>query len=261
MPRRPREISKTKVYHVILRGNDRQDIFLEEQDYKKFLKEIKNTKEKYKYELYAYCLMTNHVHLLIYDKNDNLSKCMQSLEVSYSKYFSQKYEKSGHLFQNRFSSRKVETERYLVNVCRYIHQNPAKAGISTIENYRWSSYKEYLVKERIINPELIFKILGKENFRNFNKNVTEDISGNEFLEYEIIKKLSDEQAKKYIQDILKTKDITKIKDLNIIERNRKIQKLNSLKGVSKAQIARLLGVNKKLVERIMKIKKEEKGDI
>ena len=261
MPRVARKISKTKVYHIILRGNDRQDIFFDEQDYKKFIKEIIRTKEKYKFDLYAYCLMNNHVHLLIYDKNDSLSKCMQSLEVSYSKYFCQKYEKTGHLFQNRFSSREVETERYLVNVCRYIHQNPAKAGMSTIENYKWSSYNEYLVKEKIINSKLICEILGKENFVDFHRNITEDVSGKEFLEYEIVEKMSDEQAKKYIQNILEIKDITKIKDLDIVERNKKIQKLNIIKGVSKAQIARLLGVNKKLVERIMKNGKEEKGDV
>ena len=74
MPRMARKVSKTKVYHVILRGNDKQDIFFDEQDYKKLIKEFKNTKEKYGCELYAYCLMTNHVHLVIYDKNNILSK-------------------------------------------------------------------------------------------------------------------------------------------------------------------------------------------
>ena len=88
MPRIARRKSTTKVYHTILRGNDRQDIFFDEQDYKKFLKEIIKTKEKYKYELYAYCLMTNHVHLVIFDKDNMISKIMQSLAVSYSSYSS-----------------------------------------------------------------------------------------------------------------------------------------------------------------------------
>ena len=72
MPRASRKKSSTNVYHVILRGNNKQDIFFDEKDYKKFLKEIKNTKEKYGYELYAYCLMTNHVHLVIYDRKERL---------------------------------------------------------------------------------------------------------------------------------------------------------------------------------------------
>lgn len=87
MPRMARKVSKTKVYHVILRGNDKQNIFLDKQDYKKFIKEIVTTKEKYNYELYAFCLMTNYVHLVIYDKNDKLSKAIQSLAVSYSGFF------------------------------------------------------------------------------------------------------------------------------------------------------------------------------
>ena len=144
MPRMARKVSKTKVYHVILRGNDKQDIFLDNQDYKKFLKEVKNTKEKYGYELYAYCLMTNHAHLVIYDKNDKLSKVIQSLDVSYSGFFSKKYEKVGHLFQNRFLSKEVETKEYLMQVCRYVHQNPEKAKISKIDRYQWSSFREYI---------------------------------------------------------------------------------------------------------------------
>ncbi|MCI8383571.1 MAG: hypothetical protein HFJ33_01655 [Clostridia bacterium] len=74
MPRVARKVSTTKIYHVILRGNAKQDIFLEKQDYCKMIKEICNTKEKYQYELYAYCLMPNHIHFVIYDKKDNLSK-------------------------------------------------------------------------------------------------------------------------------------------------------------------------------------------
>lgn len=105
MPRTSRKISKTKVYHVIFRGNDKQDIFFDNQDYRKFIKEIRKTKEKYQNEILAYCLMSNHVHLIVFDKNDNLSKSMQSLAVAYSSYFSKKYNKVGHLFQ-KTSNRK-----------------------------------------------------------------------------------------------------------------------------------------------------------
>lgn len=146
MPRISRQKSTTKVYHVILRGNAKQDIFLDKQDFGKFLKEICNTKEKYQYELYAYCLMTNHVHLILHDKNDNLSKVLQSLTISYSSYWNKKYERVGHLFQNRFLSKNVETAEYLKNLCRYIHQNPVRAGIADIDKYPWSSYQEYTKK-------------------------------------------------------------------------------------------------------------------
>ena len=96
MPRMARKVSSTKVYHVIFRGNDKQDIFFDIKDYKKMMKEIVKTKEKYQYEIFAYCLMTNHVHLILYDRNNNISKAMQGLIVSYSSYFGKKYEKVGH---------------------------------------------------------------------------------------------------------------------------------------------------------------------
>ena len=145
MPRMARKESSTKVYHVILRGNDKQDIFFDEQDYKKFIEELKNTKE-------------NHVHLVIYDKNNMLSKIMQSLEVAYSAYFSKKYEKTGHLFQNRFLSKVVEAREYLMQVCRYVHQNPVKAKISTVDKYKWSSFKEYLYGEKIVNTKMLLSL-------------------------------------------------------------------------------------------------------
>lgn len=169
MPRMARSKSYTKVYHVILRGNDKQDIFFDEQDYKKLIKEFKNIKEKYGCELYAYCLMTNHVHLVIYDKNNILSKIMQSLEVAYSAYFSKKYEKTGHLFQNRFLSKEVETREYLMQVCRYIHQNPVKAKISTVDKYKWSSFKEYVNGEKIISIKMLLSLFRKYQARSNRK--------------------------------------------------------------------------------------------
>ena len=140
MPRMARKFSNTKVYHIIFRGNDKQDIFFDQNDYKKFLKELTKAKEKYKFDLYAYCLMTNHIHLVVYDKNENLSKAMQRLILTYSIYFGKKYEKVGHLMQERFLSKNVETKEYLIRLCRYIHLNPVKAKIAKVNTYKWSSY-------------------------------------------------------------------------------------------------------------------------
>ena len=103
VPRTARQYNEfTKVYHVILRGIDRQDIFLDEQDKKKWIKELINTKVQFNYDLYCYCLMNNHVHMVLYDKNMQLSKIIQSLAIRYATYFNKKYERVGHLFQNRF---------------------------------------------------------------------------------------------------------------------------------------------------------------
>ena len=144
LPRIARTYSEVKVYHITIRGIDKQNIFLDEYDKNKFISILKETKEKYNYEIYAYCLMDNHVHLVIYDKEQKISKIMQSIEISYVFYFNMKYDRIGHLFQDRFFSKKVEDREYLKMVCRYIHQNPLKAGIGKTEKYRWSSYKEYI---------------------------------------------------------------------------------------------------------------------
>ena len=94
--REARNLTQSKLYHVIIRGINRQDIFLDNQDKRKFKKELKNTKEKFEYLLYAYVLMPNHVHLIIYDKNNNISKIMHSILVSFSEYINKKYEKDEH---------------------------------------------------------------------------------------------------------------------------------------------------------------------
>lgn len=256
MPRMARKMSSTKVYHVILRGNGKQDIFFDEQDYKKFIKEIVNTKEKYKYELYAYCLMTNHVHLIIYDKHDRLSKIMQSLAVTYSAYFSKKHEKVGHLFQNRFLSKEVETSKYLKQVCRYIHQNPEKAKISKVNNYKWSSYKEYITQSNMVDTKMLLSLFGEnrkdamKNFTTYNIGKVENI--NDYLEFEAIKKLTDEQARKEIEKILGLKSLEKIKEFNTKIRNEYIRKLKGIKGISKLQISRILDLNRKIIERVLK---------
>ncbi len=256
MPRRARKISSTKVYHVILRGNDRQDIFLDIQDYKKFIKEIKNTKEKYGYELYAYCLMSNHVHLVIYDKNNVLSYIMKSLELLYSAYFSKKYNRVGHLFQNRFLSKEIEEQGYLMQVCRYIHQNPVKAKISKIDKYMWSSFCEYISGEKLINTQMLLRLFGnnekeaEENFKKFHNLFEDNI--NEEYEYELEGKLNDIELKNKIEKILNIKDVREISKYNTKIRDEKIRTLSIIKGVSRAQISRVLGMNKKTVERIMK---------
>lgn len=258
MPRISRQKSTTKVYHIILRGNAKQDIFLDKQDFGKFLKEICNTKEKYQYELYAYCLMTNHVHLILHDKNDNLSKALQSLTVSYSSYWNKKYERVGHLFQNRFLSKNVETAEYLKNLCRYIHQNPVRAGIADIDKYPWSSYQEYTKKSKIIDKRQIL-LLFKNNeteavkyFKDFHLVNLEQENIKDFMEYEIVPKLNDEQAMLYLKEILGIENLQQLANYDRIKRNEFLKKLKDVSGISKAQIGRLTGLSRRIIETAMK---------
>lgn len=147
MPRKARKLSSTNIYHVMIRGNRKQDIFLEDEDRFKFIKILKKVKQKGEYELYSFCLMNNHVHLLIKEKNELLSRIMKRVNISYVNYFNQKYKQIGHLFQGRFKSEPIENENYLLAVLSYIHHNPLNAFIiNNLEDYPWSSYCLYINK-------------------------------------------------------------------------------------------------------------------
>ena len=130
MPRQPRKQSCSSVYHCMLRGINKQDIFFDKKDYLEFQSIIKKTKEAFFYQLYSYVLMPNHIHLEIKDKNQKLSQIIHSMATSYANYFNKKYQRVGHLFENRFRSKNVENSCYILNLVRYIHQNPVKAGLT-----------------------------------------------------------------------------------------------------------------------------------
>lgn len=262
MPRIAREYSEIRVYHITIRGIDKQNIFFEEKDKYKFLKIVEDLKNKYNYEIYAYCLMDNHVHLVIFDKEQQLSKIMQSIEITYAFYFNKKYDRIGHLFQNRFFNKKVEDRKYMLQLCRYIHQNPQKAGISKTEDYKWSSYKEYISSPRIISDKLLLSIFSediesarKEFIKFHEKDVDENKESEikNIVEYELCEKLTDEEIIENICDLLEIKNVSEILKYNGKTRNEMIGKLKCLQSLSsKSQLARIIGVNRKVIERAFK---------
>lgn len=144
MPRKARIISRTNIYHVILRGINQQIIFEEEEDFHFFLSVLSKCKEISEYKLYAYCLMDNHVHLLMEEGTEPLAKVFKRICDRYVYWYNHKYDRVGPLFQDRFRSEPVETEEYFLAVVRYILQNPVKAGIvSTVNQYKWCNYSEF----------------------------------------------------------------------------------------------------------------------
>jgi REP element-mobilizing transposase RayT len=153
MARKPREKSGTGIYHVMLRGINKQDIFEDDEDYTLFrgllfhmvyYKDEQGKLQEPRCIFYAYCIMTNHVHLLIRESAEDISTVIQRISVAYALYYNNKYQRAGHLFQNRFRSEPVNDMAYFVTLIRYIHQNPIAAGITTSVNaYKWSSWREY----------------------------------------------------------------------------------------------------------------------
>jgi len=141
MPRAAREKSQSETYHIMLRGINQQQIFEDEEDYQKFIEIVKAYQAISEYKVFAYCLMGNHIHLLMEFKKEPIEQVFKRIGSKYVYWYNVKYQRKGHLFQDRFKSEPVDDDPYFLTVIRYIHQNPEKAGISRKEDYRWSSYK------------------------------------------------------------------------------------------------------------------------
>lgn len=250
MARQARERSKTGIYHIMLRGIDKRDIFLEDEDRRKFIKCLLKAKEVGKFEIYAYCLMDNHVHLLMKEGED-IGKTIKRITVSYVIWHNNKYERTGHLFQNRFRSESVEREAYFLTVFRYIHQNPLKAGlISKLDDYQWSSYRQYLHSykgiESYIDDELIRSYY--PNVKDFFSYVNTD-NNDECLDYRQVPNYND---KTFRDIIVKHYNVDELFDLPKKERNKLIRKIYFDLGISIRQLSRVLGVGKAIVERAIK---------
>jgi REP element-mobilizing transposase RayT len=145
MARKPRIQYEGAFYHVIVRGNQRQDIFLDEADRHHYLERLHRYKNKCGFILYAYVLMTNHVHLLIETPRDPISRIMQMINFTYTQYFNKRYGKVGHLFQGRYKSYLCDKDGYLLSLVRYIHNNPLRAGlVKDAVGFQWSSHGDYL---------------------------------------------------------------------------------------------------------------------
>ncbi len=247
MPRGPRRKSITDVYHVIIRGNGQQLIFEDDYDRFYFLKIVKRYREEMGFELVAFCLMDNHVHLLINDLNQELDLIMKRIECSYSYYFNDKYERTGHLFQDRYKSEPVEIEKYYLTVIKYIHKNPEKAGICKSSDYRWSSYKSYLNdNSNLDNKDALAVIGGPKAFDKWMKEDDGEKCMDAFDEGRV--KIKDSDAAKMACKILGVNNLLEINGYKKDGRNQALKKLKQ-SGLSVRQIARLTGVNRGVITR------------
>ncbi|MFP4698620.1 MAG: REP-associated tyrosine transposase [Eubacteriales bacterium] len=250
MARQARKRSATGIYHIMLRGIDKRNIFLDDEDRKRFIDKMRKAKEKANFELYAYCLMDNHIHLLI-KESEEIGTSIKRITIGYVSWHNNKYGRTGHLFQNRFNSEVVETESYLITVLRYIHQNPVKAKIvNKVGEYDWSSYKEYILeyknKETFIDARVVKNYFN--TIQDFNTYMNEK-NNDQCLDYYDKIRYTDKQLKEKLnQEGL----IEKIKEANIDERNQMIKEIYNELGVSIRQLSRVLRLGKAIVEKAIK---------
>lgn len=169
MARKPRIEYEGALYHVITRGNQKQKIFKDSLDYRKFLDILTSYKQRYHFILYAYMLMSNHVHLLIETQDVPLSKILQGLNQSYTMYYNRRYKTVGHLFQGRYKAICCDRDRYLLSLLKYIHHNPVRARIvKNLGQYPWSSYRAYVTTENasgLINVDQVLRMFSEHKGR------------------------------------------------------------------------------------------------
>lgn len=252
MSRKAREKSRTGIYHVMLRGVNGQIIFEDDEDYRKFLQTIKDYKEQCGYEVYAFCLMSNHIHILLKEGIEDLGMFFRRIGASYVYWYNWKYNRTGHLFQDRYKSEVVEDDKYFLTVLRYIHQNPIKAGIKKdIKNYPWSSYKEYIGSEWLCDTNYALELFSSDTnsalplFEKFNLQDNND----KCLEYKEKTRLNDTEAAEIIKRVADVKYLNGIKNFENERRNKVIKELKN-SGLSIRQIERLTGISFGVIRKI-----------
>jgi len=250
MARQARARSESGIYHVMLRGINKQKIFHDEQDYKMFIKAMNNAKKQSDFSIYAYCIMPNHIHLLIKENTESISTVMKRIGCRYVYWYNLKYERIGHLFQDRFRSEPVENDEYFLAVLRYIHQNPVKACIANkCSDYPFSSYNWYNKESILIDKTLVNSLMSVKDFEAFHneeeKKQFMDVDDNNR------NRLSDEKAEEAFRHITGGMGITQFK-----KENREAKKLIVIKlkkeGLTNRQISELCGQSKSWVESIKK---------
>ncbi|MCR5107129.1 MAG: transposase [Lachnospiraceae bacterium] len=249
-------MSSSGIYHIILRSVNQHIIFEEDFDYQKFLFVLSDCKKKYDVKIYAYCLMDNHIHLLIYSSRDDLSVFFQSLGTRFVRWYNSKYSRSGHLFQDRFHSVAIESDTAFLSALTYIHNNPVKANIIRYPSeYRWSSYNAYYgAKNPLVIVSFAYDIAGSKEslLRFFSK---EELS----FEDELFKDdhrtgthfLTDEKALFIFKSLTNLPSTHDVVNLTKVKRNEYVRSLRK-EGLSIRQVSRLMDLSEATIKRLCK---------
>ena len=245
MSRHARTIGDTGYYHIITRGIGRQLIFEDPCDYQYYLWLLEKYSADTEVTVCAYCLMQNHVHLLLYDRQKNIPLLMKKIGVSYSFYFNKRYERTGHLFQDRYKSEPVEDDSYLLNVFKYILNNPRAAGLCSDDSYQWSSYRLYGSKRSFVDTSVFCGMIGSfENYAEFIAAVDEK----QIPEDKPVR-LNDTEARSILRKVLGTENGMVLQAFSSKERDSAVRRLRA-EGLSIRQIERLTGISRGVIQKI-----------
>ena len=247
-----RKPSEVDIYHIIVRGSGKQLIFEDDKDRETYLSTMRTLLAERPVEIYAWCLMGNHVHLLVHAGLQELGLFMRDLGRDYSQYFNRRHGRVGHLMQGRYRSIPVDTEAQLLAVVRYIHRNPVKSGLSEDCRYRWSSYGEYLGGRVIVEHGVILSCFGSvSEFERFHNEMPEE--GLAESHARPLFKMTDEDALRELRSILDESGLASL-PLDDGDRRDEILVLLHGRGMSIRQVARIAGVGKYVAEKACRAK-------
>lgn len=249
MARTARVKAASGIYHVVARGINKQDIFLDQKDSLFYLRNLRRLKDEVRCTVLGYCLMSNHVHLLLReggsaDDATGLTRLMHRQGTVYAQWYNKKYGRVGHVFQGRFSSAAVEDDSYLLAVLRYIHQNPVKAGLATTcAAYQFGSYAAYargVDPFGIADTSLTQSIMGcRERLIDFF-DLPDSGQHEPGLPQE---KPTDDDARALLCSLLEGRHVQDLGSLSKPERQQVLSRLKSMGGFSLRQLARVTGVS------------------
>jgi REP element-mobilizing transposase RayT len=252
VPRKPR-IEIPGYYHIVNRGVERRNIFLERDDFDMFEELLCKFTQAFQINLHNFCLMDNHYHLLIEITQENLSKFMRQLNMNYAIYFNKKYKRTGHLWQGRYKSWYVTDEPYLYTLIRYIEQNPLKAGIvKDLQEYPFSSYGYFLKPQQMpkcLQESWIYKSF-QDDVSSIVNFITAPVDMEELKEVMkastlvVAPETKEHKTKERLRAIIGTFENKK-------ERNEKIFKAYE-EGYSQHMIAEVIGISQQAIAKIIK---------
>lgn len=246
MPRQSRKELVSNFVHIMVQGINKEYIFEEDYYKKKYLKIIQNKIRDYKNQLISYCVMDNHVHLVVhYESIDELSVFMKRINTAYAKWYNEHKGRVGYVFRDRYKTEQILDFHHLYACINYVHNNPVKANIvAKPEQYIFSSYKDYLSEDFIINSKL-FQIL------NLSVNDFKEIFINSKDLY--IYKHQEISSKKIIDNYLRSKDAESLNELSSTKQKKElIEEVKEKTRLNYLEIARLLNMSRATLYRIKK---------
>lgn len=268
------------VYHITSRGNEKKPVFKDDQDRENFLNTLQHVNKRYNWLCHAYCLMTNHYHLLIETPDGNLSLGMRQLNGVYTQLFNNRHQRTGHLFQGRFKGILIQKDSHLLAACRYVVLNPVRARMTEQpEQYKWSSYRATVGKEKphsCLTTDWVLgqfsgkRVTAEKKYRQFvqwgigEKSIWLDVKGQVILgEDDFVESLVDHLRKhKNIPEIPKSQRYANRPSLDNIfqqsiikdkrKRDKKLAEAVEKHGYRQSEVARHLGLHTSTVSNLIR---------